>query len=211
MDPEDPLIEPGMSPETDQIRMTAQQPRAIAPAPLPQPQIPQRLSSLVAMNGGQFAQQQSYGQQRGLGAGSSGPIYVNHASEIPDAGGQQMQQSSRQNEEPVRPAPIMIVVPPAAVPSEGQITGSSQSGAASRVKRQGCALPPEPGPCRGEFIRYYFDPMKMSCEIFYYGGCQGNENRFTSVKACYDICSKHASTVKKPRVLSAKKVIRVTR
>ena len=59
-------------------------------------------------------------------------------------------------------------------------------------------------------MRYFFDPARMSCEIFYYGGCGGNENRFTSVKACYDICSKHDSFVKRPRVLSAKKIIRVT-
>ena len=77
------------------------------------------------------------------------------------------------------------------------------------LKRRGnfpeCSLPPDSGDCTGEFVRIFFDDRKMSCEVFYYSGCGGNGNRFTSIKACYDICSPHTATVKGPEVLSGKR------
>lgn len=79
------------------------------------------------------------------------------------------------------------------------------------LKRRGnfpeCSLPPDAGDCTGEFIRIFFDDRKMSCEVFYYSGCGGNANRFTSIKACYDICSPHTATVKGPEVLSGKRYV----
>jgi len=36
-----------------------------------------------------------------------------------------------------------------------------------------CGLRPDPGPCKGLFTRYYFDPEKKECRSFMYGGCQG--------------------------------------
>lgn len=176
MDPEDPLVDPGMLMEANSYRQASQP----MPPPHQQPQVPQRLGTVMAMSQPTAGQ----GQQ---------PVVIKSAAEIPD------QQAIKP-----APAPIMIVVPPAAVPKPA-------AKGESKTKRGECMLPPEPGPCRRDVIRYYFDPARMSCEIFYYGGCGGNENRFTSVKACYDICSKHDSFVKRPRVLSAKKVIRVTR
>uniref|UniRef100_A0A3Q3K761 BPTI/Kunitz inhibitor domain-containing protein n=1 Tax=Monopterus albus TaxID=43700 RepID=A0A3Q3K761_MONAL len=43
------------------------------------------------------------------------------------------------------------------------------------------------GPCRARFPSYFFNMATMQCEPFYYGGCQGNPNRFkdpTSCKTC---------------------------
>lgn len=177
MDPEDPLVDPGMMAETGSYRSMGGPPQQQQMQP--QMYIPQKLGTVMAMS------QPTIGQQR--------PVVIQAEAQIPS-----------QQDQKREPQPIMIVVPPAAVPKQ-QVKGES------KTKRGECMLPPEPGPCRRDVIRYFFDPSRMSCEIFYYGGCGGNENRFTSVKACYDICSKHDSFVKRPRVLSAKKVIRVTR
>ena len=51
-----------------------------------------------------------------------------------------------------------------------------------------CSLPPETGPCRGYFPRYYYDGASQSCEIFIYGGCDGNPNNFQSLPECLSVC-----------------------
>lgn len=70
-----------------------------------------------------------------------------------------------------------------------------------------CSLPPDSGECLGEFIRVYFDSATQECKTFYYGGCGGNPNRFTSFKACYEVCSKHEAVVDSIAVLSAKRYV----
>jgi len=68
-----------------------------------------------------------------------------------------------------------------------------------------CSLPPDAGECTGEFFRYYYDAMTRSCKPLYYGGCGGNANRFTSEKACLEVCSPNDATVDNAKVLSAKR------
>ncbi|KAL8179836.1 UNVERIFIED_CONTAM: hypothetical protein K2H54_073377 [Gekko kuhli] len=51
-----------------------------------------------------------------------------------------------------------------------------------------CKLPMDPGPCRAHMPRYYYEPHNHSCELFIYGGCQGNRNRFPTLKQCEHIC-----------------------
>jgi len=36
-----------------------------------------------------------------------------------------------------------------------------------------CNLKPDPGPCKGRFERYYFDPAGNTCKVFFWGGCGG--------------------------------------
>lgn len=110
---------------------------------------------------------------------------------------------------PEPPRPPMVIRPPRPVvirPVPVPQTGNEVS-----LRRRGnfpeCSLPPDAGDCTGEFIRIFFDDRKMSCEVFYYSGCGGNANRFTSIKACYDICSPHTATVKGPEVLSGKRYV----
>uniref|UniRef100_A0A8C7ZIM1 BPTI/Kunitz inhibitor domain-containing protein n=1 Tax=Oryzias sinensis TaxID=183150 RepID=A0A8C7ZIM1_9TELE len=51
-----------------------------------------------------------------------------------------------------------------------------------------CAKAPDSGPCFGMVQRYFYNPTKMSCEIFNYGGCLGNQNNFVTEKECLQRC-----------------------
>ena len=51
-----------------------------------------------------------------------------------------------------------------------------------------CALPAKIGNCKASKIRYYFDKDEGKCRKFYYGGCQGNANRFLDVANCERTC-----------------------
>ncbi|KAM8883848.1 tissue factor pathway inhibitor 2 [Synchiropus picturatus] len=54
--------------------------------------------------------------------------------------------------------------------------------------RGACLLPVEEGPCRGDIERYYYNTMTQKCEVFSYGGCQGNANNFRSYHECQKTC-----------------------
>ena len=51
-----------------------------------------------------------------------------------------------------------------------------------------CKLPSDAGPCAQWSMRYYFDRRFGHCRIFWYGGCEGNENRFKSMAECEESC-----------------------
>jgi len=51
-----------------------------------------------------------------------------------------------------------------------------------------CYLPKKTGPCKAYFVRYYYNYNTNKCEKFVYGGCQGNENNFESLRECIDEC-----------------------
>ncbi|XP_071536226.1 PI-stichotoxin-Hmg3b-like [Panulirus ornatus] len=51
-----------------------------------------------------------------------------------------------------------------------------------------CLLPKVIGPCHVAHARFYFDVNTGKCERFYYGGCQGNANRFRSLEECQVTC-----------------------
>ena len=51
-----------------------------------------------------------------------------------------------------------------------------------------CGQPLETGPCRGYFPRFYYSREENACKQFIYGGCDGNENRFSSRQECEAKC-----------------------
>lgn len=44
------------------------------------------------------------------------------------------------------------------------------------------------GPCRALQTRYYYDSRTGVCDVFGYGGCQGNQNNFQSAEECESQC-----------------------
>ncbi|KAG7245039.1 hypothetical protein INR49_023605 [Caranx melampygus] len=51
-----------------------------------------------------------------------------------------------------------------------------------------CLLQMDEGPCRAQIERYYYNTITQKCEVFYYGGCQGNANNFKSYQECQKTC-----------------------
>lgn len=51
-----------------------------------------------------------------------------------------------------------------------------------------CQLPADIGNCQTYVANWYFDTKIKRCRQFYYGGCGGNENRFTTESECENRC-----------------------
>ncbi|KAG0713547.1 Papilin [Chionoecetes opilio] len=57
-----------------------------------------------------------------------------------------------------------------------------------------CQLPRVVGPCSGSFLQYYYDRSTDQCYEFDYGGCDGNKNRFDSMRFCQERCQTTQAT-----------------
>ncbi|XP_038615324.1 carboxypeptidase inhibitor SmCI-like isoform X2 [Tachyglossus aculeatus] len=58
----------------------------------------------------------------------------------------------------------------------------------SQISKSICQLPYSVGLCKARLQRYYFSVQTQQCRQFYYGGCGGNENRFSTLAKCRDTC-----------------------
>ncbi|KAM3874358.1 LOW QUALITY PROTEIN: protein AMBP-like [Diretmus argenteus] len=57
---------------------------------------------------------------------------------------------------------------------------------------ESCKAEPDAGPCFGMVEHYYYNSSSMSCELFAYGGCLGNENNFETERECLQTCRTEA-------------------
>ncbi len=53
---------------------------------------------------------------------------------------------------------------------------------------EACEAEPDTGPCFGIHQRYYYNSSSMSCKLFKYGGCMGNQNNFENERECLQSC-----------------------
>lgn len=53
-----------------------------------------------------------------------------------------------------------------------------------------CLLPADIGNCQNYNTMWYFDTKNKRCRQFYYGGCGGNDNRFSTEQDCERRCSR---------------------
>uniref|UniRef100_A0A3P9MX85 BPTI/Kunitz inhibitor domain-containing protein n=1 Tax=Poecilia reticulata TaxID=8081 RepID=A0A3P9MX85_POERE len=58
------------------------------------------------------------------------------------------------------------------------------------ILTSGCSQYLDPGPCRDYMVKWYYDATSNSCAQFWFGGCQGNQNRFDTEKKCRETCVK---------------------
>uniref|UniRef100_H3D6Q0 Protein AMBP n=1 Tax=Tetraodon nigroviridis TaxID=99883 RepID=H3D6Q0_TETNG len=57
---------------------------------------------------------------------------------------------------------------------------------------EACKAAPDTGPCFGSFQNYFYNSSSMSCELFSYGGCLGNQNNFKDERDCLQRCRTEA-------------------
>ncbi|XP_066141086.1 papilin isoform X3 [Euwallacea fornicatus] len=57
-------------------------------------------------------------------------------------------------------------------------------------RQEACSLPKERGSCRNYTVKWFFDMAYGGCSRFWYGGCEGNENRFKTKEECEGVCVK---------------------
>ncbi|XP_035302492.1 eppin [Cricetulus griseus] len=53
-----------------------------------------------------------------------------------------------------------------------------------------CSLPKDSGYCMAYFPRWWYNKENSTCELFIYGGCQGNNNNFQTQAICQNTCKK---------------------
>ncbi|KAG7171483.1 Tissue factor pathway inhibitor-like 3 [Homarus americanus] len=51
-----------------------------------------------------------------------------------------------------------------------------------------CFDPPVTGLCRAHFPHFYFNSETQTCDCFVYGGCGGNDNKFSTLEECLTTC-----------------------
>nr|QIQ54707.1 capsule gland specific secretory protein [Reishia bronni] len=61
-----------------------------------------------------------------------------------------------------------------------------------------CDLPKVVGPCKARIPRYYYDSNKKKCLLFFYGGCEGNDNNFKTPKDCQKTCPRGPAILPQP-------------
>lgn len=60
-----------------------------------------------------------------------------------------------------------------------------------------CDLPKDEGPCNIPTGKWYYSKRTEKCEVFSYGGCGGNENKFDSKALCEGRCLKDKCSMPK--------------
>ena len=56
-----------------------------------------------------------------------------------------------------------------------------------------CSLKPDSGPCEAAIRKFFYNSTTDRCELFIYGGCGGNDNRFDTRSECISACGEYSN------------------
>ncbi|XP_070692202.1 collagen alpha-6(VI) chain [Pempheris klunzingeri] len=59
---------------------------------------------------------------------------------------------------------------------------------ATFLSKDSCFLPQNQGGCQNYTMMWFFDTEQNECSRFWYGGCDGNDNRFKTQEECENLC-----------------------
>lgn len=59
----------------------------------------------------------------------------------------------------------------------------------SSPERNACLLVKTPGVCHRHLLRFYYDAVHEKCKKFFFSGCGGNGNRFSTSDTCMATCT----------------------
>ncbi|KAI6189900.1 Papilin [Aphelenchoides bicaudatus] len=65
-----------------------------------------------------------------------------------------------------------------------------------------CSQGPEPGNCQLKVPKWYYDSAESKCKVFYWSGCDGNGNRFSSSEECLNLCEKESKATRNRDICS---------
>jgi len=71
-------------------------------------------------------------------------------------------------------------------PSDAGIIAAFNTDVLSR-----CYSPADSGPCKGNFLRWYYDDNVSGCRTFLYSGCRGSANRYSTEEECMQACRQY--------------------
>jgi len=64
---------------------------------------------------------------------------------------------------------------------------AAEAAHATTTENAACKTAPEPGPCKAQIEKFYFDQTTKKCASFNYGGCQGTVP-FETLDTCQAAC-----------------------
>ncbi|CAH1141995.1 unnamed protein product [Phyllotreta striolata] len=67
-------------------------------------------------------------------------------------------------------------------------TNPNKDGCDPIPDQESCSLSVDPGPCNNNSIKWVYSTINNRCEMFRYGGCGGNTNRFATRETCENTC-----------------------
>uniref|UniRef100_UPI00358EC26D papilin-like isoform X2 n=1 Tax=Myxine glutinosa TaxID=7769 RepID=UPI00358EC26D len=68
-----------------------------------------------------------------------------------------------------------------------------------------CLEPVEVGRCNRAYAHWAYNATNSTCQMFMYGGCTGNGNRFPTKMKCSKSCEPQYNAIRKGRLITAKK------
>ncbi|KAK2706695.1 hypothetical protein QYM36_014662 [Artemia franciscana] len=84
---------------------------------------------------------------------------------------------------------------------EGRCATRKEAETTVDFKTEYCFLEKEEGPCRESIASFYYDKTDGVCKQFLYGGCNGNQNRFSTRQECENRCGNAQDVCDLPRIV----------